>query len=92
MENKTTKTKIDEKNMAIHRKGVQQLLQAVKSKAKPAKPSKAIPAKPDGRYERYKVSRGILPMLKRSLKRVCLPILVQINLVLQRMKCPQKKT
>jgi hypothetical protein len=24
MENKTTKTKIDEKNMAIHRKGVQQ--------------------------------------------------------------------
>jgi hypothetical protein len=46
MENKTTKTKIDEKNMAIHRKGVQQLLQAVKSKAK-AKPSKAIPAKPD---------------------------------------------
>ena len=59
MENKTTKTKIDEKNMAIHRKGVQQLMQAVKSKAKPelmqavkskakpAKPSKAIPAKPD---------------------------------------------
>jgi hypothetical protein len=35
MENKTTKTKIDEKNRAIHRKGVQQLLQAVKSKAKP---------------------------------------------------------
>jgi hypothetical protein len=35
MENKTTKTKIDEKNMAIHRKGVQQLMQAVKSKAKP---------------------------------------------------------
>jgi hypothetical protein len=35
MEDKTTKTKIDEKNMAIHRKGVQQLLQAVKSKAKP---------------------------------------------------------
>jgi hypothetical protein len=33
MEDKTTKTKIDEKNMAIHRKGVQQLLQAVKSKA-----------------------------------------------------------
>jgi hypothetical protein len=47
MENKTTKTKIDEKNMAIHRKGVQQLMQAVKSKAKPVKPSKAIPAKPE---------------------------------------------
>jgi hypothetical protein len=46
MENKTTKTKIDEKNMAIHRKGVQQLLQAVKSKAKPAEPVKLYQRKP----------------------------------------------
>ena len=68
MENKTTKTKIDEKNMAIHRKGVQQLLQAVKSKAKPAKPSKAIPAKPevqakpevdDSPYAKKKLKKGM---------------------------------
>jgi hypothetical protein len=74
MENKTTKTKIDEKNMAIHRKGVQQLMQAVKSKAKPelmqavkskakpAKPSKAIPAKPevdDSPYDKKKLKKGM---------------------------------
>ena len=71
MENKTTKTKIDEKNMAIHRKGVQQLMQAVKSKAKPdvddspyepAKPSKAIPAKPevdDSPYAKKKLKKGM---------------------------------
>ena len=62
MENKTTKTKIDEKNRAIHRKGVQQLLQAVKSKAKPAKPSKAIPAKPevdDSPYAKKKLKKGM---------------------------------
>jgi hypothetical protein len=80
MENKTTKTKIDEKNMAIHRKGVQQLLQAVKSKAKPAKPSKAIPAKPDvddSPYEPAKPSKAIpakpevddSPYAKKKLKK-----------------------
>jgi hypothetical protein len=84
MENKTTKTKIDEKNMAIHRKGVQQLLQAVKSKAKPAKPSKAIPAKPDVKpdvddspYEPAKPSKAIpakpevddSPYAKKKLKK-----------------------
>ena len=66
MENKTTKTKIDEKNMAIHRKGVQQLMQAVKSKATPVKPSKAIPAKPDvakpeddSPYDKKKLKKGM---------------------------------
>lgn len=38
MEDKTTKTKIDEKNMATHRKGVKQLMQAVKEKQKNKSP------------------------------------------------------
>ena len=57
MENKTTKTKIDEKNMATHRKGVQQLMQAVKSKAKPAKPAK--PDVDDSPYAKRQLKKGM---------------------------------
>ena len=73
MENKTTKTKIDEKNMAIHRKGVQQLMQAVRSKAKPelmqAVRSKAKPAKPAKPAKAAKPYVDDSPYAKKQLKK-----------------------